>query len=134
MAGNSFGRIFKITTYGESHGAGIGVIIDGCPSGLLLDLDLIRRDLARRRPANPLSLPNAKKPKRFKFYLASLKAKLQAHPYIFSSPTKMLNLRTIAAGPIFIAPLMPTIAMPPNMASEIIAVEAALQPEKQPQG
>lgn len=50
MAGNSFGRIFRISTYGESHGAGIGVIIDGCPAGLLLDLDLIRRDLARRRP------------------------------------------------------------------------------------
>ncbi len=50
MAGNSFGEIFRITTFGESHGKAIGVVIDGCPSGLKLDLDLIQHELDRRRP------------------------------------------------------------------------------------
>jgi chorismate synthase len=47
---NSFGSIFRITTFGESHGAGIGVIIDGCPAGLALDAAHIQRALDRRRP------------------------------------------------------------------------------------
>ncbi len=50
MASNSFGNIFKLTTFGESHGIGIGGIIDGCPSGLKIDIDLIQKDLDRRRP------------------------------------------------------------------------------------
>ena len=50
MAGNSFGQLFRITTAGESHGAGNLVIIDGCPPGLALSEDDLRPDLARRRP------------------------------------------------------------------------------------
>lgn len=50
MAGNSFGTAFRITTFGESHGAGIGVVIDGCPAGLLIDEAFIQQQLARRRP------------------------------------------------------------------------------------
>ncbi len=47
---NSYGKIFKITTYGESHGVGIGVIIDGCPAGVLIDESLILKDMQRRKP------------------------------------------------------------------------------------
>lgn len=47
---NSFGNLFRITTFGESHGTALGVVIDGCPAGLPLDLDLIREELDRRRP------------------------------------------------------------------------------------
>ncbi len=50
MASNSFGRIFRITTAGESHGPGLGVIIDGCPAGLEIDEAYIQRELDRRRP------------------------------------------------------------------------------------
>ena len=50
MAGNSFGTLYKITTFGESHGKGIGVVIDGCPSGLDLNLDHIFAELQRRKP------------------------------------------------------------------------------------
>lgn len=50
MAGNTFGELFRLTTFGESHGPGIGGVIDGCPAGLTLDLDGIRRDLDRRKP------------------------------------------------------------------------------------
>ncbi len=50
MAGNTFGTLFRITTFGESHGPAIGVVIDGCPAGIEVDEALLRRDLARRRP------------------------------------------------------------------------------------
>lgn len=48
--GNSFGKIFKITTYGESHGRAIGVVIDGCPAGIELDEKFIQSELSRRKP------------------------------------------------------------------------------------
>lgn len=50
MAGNSFGQVFRITTWGESHGTAVGVTIDGCPPGLPLTPEGIQRDLDRRRP------------------------------------------------------------------------------------
>jgi len=50
MAGNSFGDIFRITTFGESHGSAIGVIIDGCPSNLVIDEDFIQSELDKRKP------------------------------------------------------------------------------------
>lgn len=49
MAGNSFGQLFRITTWGESHGKGIGVVIDGCPAGLPLNEKDIQKELERRR-------------------------------------------------------------------------------------
>ena len=48
--GNSFGTLFKISSWGESHGGGIGVVIDGCPSRLPLSIDDIQPALERRRP------------------------------------------------------------------------------------
>jgi len=50
MAGNSYGTIFKLTTFGESHGSAIGGIIDGCPAGMAINPELIQRDLDRRKP------------------------------------------------------------------------------------
>ncbi len=48
--GNSYGTIFKISTFGESHGPAIGVIIDGCPAGLEIDEEFIQSELTRRKP------------------------------------------------------------------------------------
>lgn len=50
MAGNSFGRIFTITSFGESHGPAIGCVVDGCPPGLVLSVEDIQHDLDRRKP------------------------------------------------------------------------------------
>ena len=50
MAGNTFGQLFRITTFGESHGVAIGVILDGCPAGLPIDLEFIQSELDKRRP------------------------------------------------------------------------------------
>lgn len=50
MSGNSFGHIFKLTTFGESHGFAIGGVVDGCPAGLELNVDFIQQQLDRRKP------------------------------------------------------------------------------------
>ena len=50
MSGNTFGTIFKVTTFGESHGAGLGVIIDGCPAGITINQSKIQAALDKRRP------------------------------------------------------------------------------------
>lgn len=48
--GNTFGHIFRLTTFGESHGPAIGGVIDGCPAGVAVDYDLLRHEMDRRRP------------------------------------------------------------------------------------
>jgi len=48
--GSTYGKIFKISTFGESHGVGIGVVIEGCPSGVNFDTDFIQSELTRRKP------------------------------------------------------------------------------------
>src|SRR5215831_7062616 len=50
MAGNTIGEVFRVTTYGESHGGGIGAVIDGCPAGVEIFAEDIQKDLDRRRP------------------------------------------------------------------------------------
>ena len=49
-ASNTFGRLFRLTTFGESHGPAIGAVIDGCPAGLPLTEDMIQEGLNKRRP------------------------------------------------------------------------------------
>ena len=50
MSGNTFGKLFCVTSYGESHGKSIGCIVDGCPPGVKIDTDMIQKDLDRRKP------------------------------------------------------------------------------------
>jgi chorismate synthase len=50
MPGNTFGRAFRVTTFGESHGVAVGAVVDGCPPGHLLDLAQVQQALSRRRP------------------------------------------------------------------------------------
>ena len=50
MSGNTFGRLFTVTTFGESHGRALGCVVDGCPPGMALAEADIQRDLERRRP------------------------------------------------------------------------------------
>ena len=50
MSGNTFGRLFRLTTYGESHGPALGGVVDGCPAGIALSEELLQKELDRRRP------------------------------------------------------------------------------------
>jgi chorismate synthase len=64
MASNSFGRIFTVTSFGESHGPAIGCVIDGCPPGLSLSADDIQKDLDRRRPGTSRHVTQRQEPDR----------------------------------------------------------------------
>ena len=66
MSGNSFGRLFTVTTFGESHGLALGCIIDGCPPGLLLAEDDIQADLERRRPGRSRHTTQRREPDQVK--------------------------------------------------------------------
>jgi chorismate synthase len=68
MAGNSFGKLFKLTTFGESHGVAIGGIIDGCPSGIQLDFEAIQNEMERRKPGQSKIVTQRKEPDAVEFY------------------------------------------------------------------
>ncbi|NCO64666.1 MAG: chorismate synthase [Flavobacteriales bacterium] len=68
MAGNSFGKLFKLTTYGESHGPALGGVIDGCPAGITLDLEAIQQELDRRKPGQSSIVTQRKEPDTVTFH------------------------------------------------------------------
>lgn len=62
MAGNTFGTLFRVTTFGESHGGGVGCVVDGCPPGLPLSQKDIQQELDRRKPGqSKITTPRAEK-------------------------------------------------------------------------
>jgi len=68
MAGNTFGKLFKVTTFGESHGVAIGGIIDGCPAGVTLDFEAIQKEMDRRKPGQSAIVTQRKEPDTVAFY------------------------------------------------------------------
>ena len=83
MAGSTFGNIFKITTWGESHGKGLGVVIDGCPAGIaLLEAD-IQKFLDRRKPgqSNITTQRKEAQPLRLCFFLSLTRVAAGLEPH-----------------------------------------------------
>src|SRR5574337_718315 len=62
MAGNTFGSVFTVTSFGESHGPAIGCVVDGCPPGLELSVEDIQRDLDRRKPGTSRHVTQRREP------------------------------------------------------------------------
>ena len=83
MAGNSFGAVFRITTFGESHGAGIGVVIDGCPAGLDLDVQFIQSELDRRKPGQSTIVTQRKEADSFEILSGVFEGKTTGTPLTF---------------------------------------------------
>jgi len=81
---NTFGKIFRLTSFGESHGRGIGGIIDGCPAGVELDIDLIQKDLARRKPGQSKITTQRKEPDQVEFLSGVFEGKTQGTPIAFA--------------------------------------------------
>jgi len=80
---NSYGKIFKITTFGESHGKGIGVVIDGCPAGIELDLDFIQAELTRRKPGQSKIVTQRKENDEFEILSGEFEGKTTGTPLTF---------------------------------------------------
>jgi chorismate synthase len=78
--GNSFGKIFSITTFGESHGAAIGVVIDGCPAGLEIDESYIKSELDRRKPGQSKITTQRKEDDKFKILSGVFEGKSTGAP------------------------------------------------------
>lgn len=83
MAGNTFGNIFKITTFGESHGPALGGVIDGCPSGIKIDLDLIEKEMQRRKPGQSSIVTQRKEEDSVTFYSGIFEGKTTGTPIGF---------------------------------------------------
>ncbi len=80
---NSFGNIFKVTTFGESHGMGIGGVIDGFPTGIKIDTDFIQSELDRRRPGQSLLTTARKEPDKVEFLSGIFEGKSTGCPIGF---------------------------------------------------
>lgn len=83
MAGNTFGKLFKLTTFGESHGQAIGGVIDGCPAGLELDFDAIQNEMNRRKPGQSDIVTQRKEPDTVEFYSGIFEGKTTGTPIGF---------------------------------------------------
>lgn len=83
IAPNTFGTLFRITTFGESHGRALGVIVDGCPAGLTLDLESITNELNRRRPGQSTLVSPRREPDEFEIYSGIFEGKTTGMPLMF---------------------------------------------------
>lgn len=84
MAGNTFGNLFKLVTFGESHGVAIGGVLDGCPSGIELDFEAIQTDLNRRKPGQSKIVTQRKEPDEVEFYSGLFEGKTTGTPIGFA--------------------------------------------------
>ena len=101
MAGNSFGTLFKVTTFGESHGDMIGVVIDGCPAGLELDLAFIQSEMDRRKPGQSRITTQRKESDTFRWVSGVFEGKTLGTPlaaFIPNEDQKSKDYEHLAAG------------------------------------
>src|SRR6056297_2409429 len=84
MAGNSFGQLFRLTTFGESHGKALGGVIDGCPAGIPLDMEKIQAELNRRKPGQSTIVTQRKEPDTVEIYSGVFEGKTTGTPIGFA--------------------------------------------------
>ena len=80
MSGNTFGTIFKLTTFGESHGLAMGAIVDGCPPNIELNEEIIQAELDRRKPGQSKHVTQRKEPDRVEILSGVFEGKTTGTP------------------------------------------------------
>lgn len=88
MAGNTFGKLLKLTTFGESHGTAIGGIIEGCPAGITLDFEKIALEMARRKPGQSKIVSQRKETDNVEFLSGIFEGKTTGTPIGFIIPNE----------------------------------------------
>lgn len=83
MPGNSIGQLFRLTTFGESHGPAIGGVVDGCPAGLVLDREAVQRELDRRRPGSTALGTSRNEPDRVEWLSGIFEGRTTGAPIAF---------------------------------------------------
>ena len=84
MAGNTFGTLFRLTSFGESHGKAIGGVLDGCPSGIVLNMEAIQEELDRRKPGQSSIVTQRKEPDTVVFYSGIFEGRTTGTPIGFA--------------------------------------------------
>ena len=131
MAGSTYGTLFRITTWGESHGPAIGVVIDGCPSGLSLSEEDIQKQLDRRKPGQSKFTTKRNESDTAQILSGVFEGRQPAHQSLSLStirtsvPEITVKLKTVTVPDMLIIHLMQ------NMASAITAAADVLLPVKQ---
>ena len=131
---NSFGHLFRITTYGESHGPAIGVVIDGCPAGLKVDYDLISREMARRRPGQSAIVTQRKEADEVEILSGVFEDHTTGMPIHLMIRNEDARSKITAIWLILSDLLMQTLPTMPNTGIETTGVVADLRPERRQPG
>ena len=118
MAGSTLGNIFKITTWGESHGKALGVVVDGCPAGLPLSEEDIQKYLDRRKPGTSAITTQRKEADQVELLSGIFEGKTTGTPISLM----VRNTSQISADYTEIVPAMGIIVLMPNTVSGITGV------------
>ena len=130
MSGNTFGKIFKITTFGESHGTAMGCILDGCPPQIELTKEDIQHELDRRKPGQSDVTTQRKENDAVEILSGVFEGKTTGTPIsmiIYNKDMrsrdyetiKIKNLRIIQTSKMFLDQIMPILLIKQNMDIEI---------------
>lgn len=129
MAGSTFGNQFKITTWGESHGKAVGVVIDGCPAGLALTESDIQYYLNLRKPGQSRYTTPRKEEDAVEIMSGILKARTTGHAYLSHClQQKCTFFRLFGYCPILSSRHMQTTPLMPSTVSEITAAADVHRP------
>lgn len=114
---NTFGHLFRLTTFGESHGPGIGGVVDGMPAGIEIDLDFIQEELNRRRPGQSKLTTSRKEGDRVELLSGVFEGRSTGCPigFLVRNETNILTTTTTCATRF--AQVMPTTLISANTAS-----------------
>lgn len=96
MAGNTIGQLFRVTTFGESHGEMVGVVIDGCPAGLEIDMDFVQAELDRRKPGQSRITTQRKESDQARFVAGVFEGKTTGAPVAVLIPNEDQRSRDYA--------------------------------------
>ncbi|MDE3116845.1 MAG: chorismate synthase, partial [Pseudomonadota bacterium] len=90
MSDNSFGQLFRVTTFGESHGAGVGCVVDGCPPGIALSEEDIQADLDRRKPGSSRFVTQRREPDKVRILSGVFQDERMAQQVTTGTPIALL--------------------------------------------
>ena len=133
MAGSSFGTLFCMTTWGETHGKGVGVVVDGCPAGLSLCEEDIQKYLNRRKPGQSKYTTKRKEDDKVEILSGVFEGKTTGTPISMAVFNKDQHSKDYSAIKDIYRPGHAVIHLIRSMVSVIIAVAAVLQEERQQQ-
>lgn len=125
---NTFGNLFTLTTFGESHGIAVGGVIDGFPAGIEIDMDFIQSELNRRRPGQSHITTSRNEADKVEFLSGVFEGKSTGTPIGFEVRNTNQHSQDYETCVVCSVLLMQTILIMRNMASATIAAEVVLLP------